>query len=170
MDTNNLIPESGIPLLPSPEDCGSNPPPVDGETSFVQSKQERQKEMMIEQLKKMPIIHNCCEKIGISRATHYRWTKDDEAYEKNVIDAIFEGKRFMNEMAENNLLTLVRDQSFPAISFWLKTHHADYKNRLEVTGKIATVDETPLTPEQKQAIEEALRLATTEDSSSNPLT
>ena len=111
----------------------------------------------------MPIVHNCCEKVGVGRATHYRWMKEDKDYQTNVTEAILEGKKFMNDMAENNLLSLVRDQSFPAISFWLKNNHPDYKTKVEVTSKIEANDEA-LTPEQQKVVQEVLKLAGTQNS------
>lgn len=174
MDANNFIPESDLPLLPEPKDLSStqsnSAPPKsgqqptndsnnDGEKSFIRQRQSQQKESVLEQLEKVPIISYACDKVGISRATQYRWMDNDKDYKKAVAEAILNGKKFMNDMAENSLLSLVRDQSFPAISFWLKHNHPDYKNRLEITGKLNRSDGEPLTPEEEKDLQSGLAYA-----------
>lgn len=159
----HLLPESKNSKESDDNFMDRSPPkasPKDNrEVDLIQARQIKQKQLMIEQLKKLPIVENCCLKLGLGRATHYRWLKEDEDYKEKVTEAILEGKRLMNDMAENNLLSLVQNKYFPAIQLWLRTNHNDYRNRLEVTGKIATTEKPDLTPEQKEAIEEALRLA-----------
>ena len=60
-------------------------------------------------------------------------------------------------MAESQLLGAIRDGNMTGIIFWLKHHHNDYANRVEVTAKLAEQD--PLNPEQESMIREAIRLA-----------
>ena len=61
-------------------------------------------------------------------------------------------------MAESQLISLVKDKNFPAISYWLKHNHPDYSNRLELSGKISTQSEK-LTPEQEEIVKIALQNA-----------
>lgn len=120
-------------------------------------KTAKQKAALIEQLKRTPIVQIACEKAGVGRASYYRWRKDDPIFVKASDDAITEGLLLMNDMAESQLLSAVRDKNLPAIIFWLKHHHTSYKTRIEVSGEIKTNE--PLTEEQKELIKEALRLA-----------
>lgn len=120
-------------------------------------KTAKQKAALIEQLKRTPIVQIACEKVGVGRASYYRWRKDDPVFVKASDDAITEGLLLMNDMAESQLLSAVRDKNLPAIIFWLKHHHHSYKTRIEVSGEIKTNE--PLTEEQKELIKEALRLA-----------
>jgi AcrR family transcriptional regulator len=121
-------------------------------------KTEKNKQLLIEQLRKTPIILVVCEKTGISRATFYRWYKDDEKFRELVQEALGEGKKLINDMAESQLISLVKDKNFPAISYWLKHNHPDYGNRLELSGKISTQSEK-LTPEQEEIVKIALQNA-----------
>lgn len=121
-------------------------------------KTEKNKQLLIEQLRKTPIILVVCEKTGISRATFYRWYKDDEKFRELVQEALGEGKKLINDMAESQLISLVKDKNFPAISYWLKHNHPDYSNRLELSGKISTQSEK-LTPEQEEIVKIALQNA-----------
>ena len=40
-------------------------------------KTEKIKELVLDQLRKSPIVEAACQKAGITRTTFYRWKKDD---------------------------------------------------------------------------------------------
>lgn len=121
------------------------------------TKKDKTKELLIEQLKRTPIVQLACEKIGISRATYYRWRKEDEEFIKITDESLAEGKLLVNDMAESQLMSAIRDRNMTAIIFWLKHHHPSYGTRVEITARIQ--DKQELTSEQKALVEEALRLA-----------
>ena len=123
----------------------------------IQKRQAQEKAVLLEQLKKTPIVQIACEKTGIGRTTYYRWRKEDDDFKKEADDALKEGKSLVNDMAESQLLSAIRDGHMTGIIFWLKHHHNDYANRVEVTAKLAEQD--PLNPEQEATIREAIRLA-----------
>lgn len=123
----------------------------------IMKKNKKSKEFL-EELKKIPIIQIACEKVGLSRNTIYRWRKEDEDFRRAMIDALIEGEAFVNDMSESQVLTLIKEKSWPAISFWLRHHHPTYRDRLEVTT-VAPQEE--LTPEQEALVREALRLSAT---------
>jgi hypothetical protein len=114
------------------------------------------KELLLEQLKKTPIVQIACEKIGIGRATFYRWKADDPAFAKAVDDALLEGKLLVNDLAESQLIGAIKDRNLTAITYWLRHHHQDYKNRLELEGTVNTIHE--LSDEQKALVKKALEL------------
>lgn len=116
------------------------------------------KALLVEQLKKTPIIQIACEKSGVSRATYYRWRKEDPEFFKMADQAIRDGEALITDMSESQLISLIRDRNFPAIQLWLKHHHPQYTNRLEIRGEI-THSQKELTEEEKQMVEKALRLA-----------
>jgi len=121
-------------------------------------KTDKNKQLLIEQLRKTPIVLVACEKTGISRATFYRWFKEDEKFKELAQEALDEGKKLVNDVAESQLISLVKDKNFPAISYWLKHNHPNYSNRLELSGKISTQSEK-LTPEQEEIVKIALQNA-----------
>lgn len=114
------------------------------------------KKAIIEQLKKTPIIQVTCEKLGISRATFYRWKKNDEKFAEEVDFALQEGSQLINDMAESQLITAIKNGNLTGIIFWLKNHHKQYSPKLEVTTKNT---EIPLTDEQKEIIRQSLNMA-----------
>lgn len=123
----------------------------------IQVRQEQEKGVLLEQLKKTPIVQIACEKVGTGRTTYYRWRKEDEEFCKEADSALKEGKSLVNDMAESQLLTAIRDGNLTAIIFWLKNQHKDYMTRMEVTTKLAENEQ--ITPEQEQTIRKALSLA-----------
>jgi Helix-turn-helix of insertion element transposase len=120
----------------------------------IQKRQDAEKKLVVEHLKKIPIIQLACDKSGISRPTYYRWRKDDEDFKKDSDEAMRDGKEMINDLSESQLIALIKDKNFHAIQLWLRQHHPEYGNRLEVKATIEKED--PLTPEQEALIREAL--------------
>lgn len=128
-----------------------------GKERAIQKRQDQEKSILIEQLKKTPIVQIACEKTGTGRTTYYRWRKEDQEFEKEADIALKEGKSLVNDVAESQLLGAIREGNMTAIIFWLKNHHNEYATRVEVTAKLAEQD--PLNPEQEALIRDAIRLA-----------
>jgi hypothetical protein len=126
-------------------------------------KTDKQKQLLLEQLRKTPIVEIACEKAGISRATYYRWRKESPKFFKAADEAIIDGESFINDMSESQIISLIKEKNWPAISFWLRHHHPKYANKIEVEANIKQLTEK-LTPEQEEVVREALRLAALSDS------
>ena len=122
------------------------------------SRKKKQKNLLIEQFSKIPIVQVACEKTGISRATYYRWCKEDRDFNTEAEQALEEGVGLVNDMAESQLISLMKNKNLTANIFWLKHRHRAYKTRVEISGQLDTV-EKPLTSEQKKQIKEALSLS-----------
>lgn len=127
-------------------------------------KKNRTKTLFLEQIRKMPIIQVACEKVSIARSSVYRWRDEDKEFNKNLEEALTEGEALINEMSESQLISLIRDKSWQAISFWLRKRNPKFRDRVEVTNNIQ-LPQNELTSEQQAIVADALRLAslTTED-------
>lgn len=121
-------------------------------------KRDRTKDLVLEQLRRVPIIQVAAEKIGISRTTIYRWKNESEQFCKDLELALAEGEALMNDMAESQLLTLMRDKHWPSIRFWLERRNPKFRHHVEITANLQTPQEE-LSPEQQEIVREALRLA-----------
>ncbi len=121
-------------------------------------KKNKVKDAFLEQLRKVPIIQVACEKVGVSRNSVYRWKNEDDEFRKAMEEALAEGEALVNDMSENQLLSLIRDKSWSAISFWLRHRNPRFRERVEITTKVEHVD-VPLTPEQEELMKEGLRQA-----------
>ena len=120
-------------------------------------KTEQTKEALLEQLKKTPIVQIACEKLGISRWTFYRWKKEDPTFAEKIDEAIFDGRLLVNDLAESQLISAIKDRNMHAVMVWLKHHHPSYKTRIEIEGTVNTIRE--LTPEQEELFRKAIALA-----------
>jgi hypothetical protein len=120
----------------------------------IDKRQDKNKELLIEQLKTRPIVQIACEKSGISRATYYRWRKEDGKFLKKSDEAIQEGSLLVNDMAESQLMSAIRDKNLTAIIFWLKHHHPAYVDKIEIKGKLK--HQYNLSSEQEALISKAL--------------
>ena len=121
-------------------------------------KNRRLKNKLLDQLKRVPIVEAACQKAGISRQTFYRWKFEDQEFAKDIEKAVDDGRMFVNDLSESQVLSLIRDKNWQAISFWLKHHHPSYKTRIQIEGSLQMPQEE-LTPEQEELVKEALRLA-----------
>ncbi len=115
------------------------------------------KELLLEQLKKTPIVQIACEKVGLSRVSFYNWKKKDPEFATQVDEAVLEGCSLVNDLAESQLIGAVKEGNIQGIAYWLKHHHPTYKNKLDITARLDK--EEALTPEQEASVREALRLA-----------
>jgi len=116
------------------------------------------KNLIVEHLRRTPIIEAACQKAGISRQTLYRWKADDHDFAKEVEKATVDGRMLVNDLAESQLIGAVKDRTLPAITYWLKHHHPSYKTKIQIEGSLQMPQEE-LTPEQEEVVKEALRLA-----------
>lgn len=120
-------------------------------------KSDASKAALLEQLRKTPILQIACEKIGISRVTLYRWRANDPEFAKSVDDALLEGRLMVNDLAESQLISAIKDRNMVAVMGWLKHHHPLYRTKVQIEGTVNTIQE--LSDEQKELVRKALTLA-----------
>jgi len=123
-------------------------------------KKNRIKNEFLEQLRKIPIVQVACEKVGISRNSVYRWRNEDIKFCKDMDQALLEGEELINDMSESQLVSMIRDKNWQAISFWLRKRNPKFRDRLEVNT--TTLPQEELSPEQEAIVKEALRLASSQ--------
>lgn len=115
------------------------------------------KQLVIDQLQIIPIVQVVCEKTGVGRSTYYRWRKEDSDFKKEADKALRKGSLLINDLAESQLISAIKDKNLTAIIFWLKYHHPAYTTKVELHGSLDHKMET-LTPKQEQLITKALSL------------
>lgn len=119
-------------------------------------KKNKFQKQFLDELRKVPIVQVACEKTGLSRNSVYRWRNEDVEFHKAMEVAIAEGEDLVNDMSEGQLLTMIKEKNWSAISFWLRKRNPKFKDRIEVD---VTPKQEELTPEQEETVREALRLA-----------
>ncbi len=129
-------------------------------------RQQKDKEAILEQLRRMPIVQVACEKAGVGRATYYRFRNEDNEFKKATEKAMAEGAEFVCDMSEGMLVSLIKDKNFSAIHLWLRKHHPKYADKIDINARITSAP-TELTPEQEMAIGRALKLASLVEGAEN---
>lgn len=120
-------------------------------------KNDATKALILEQLRKTPIVEAACHKIGISRMSFYRWKDEDKQFAQDVDQAILDGRSLVNDIAEGQLINAVQDRNLGAVQYWLRHHHKDYKAKVEIEGAVNAIHE--LSPEQAALMRRAFELA-----------
>ena len=121
-------------------------------------KKNKIKDLFLGELRKVPIVQVACEKVSVSRNSVYRWRNEDVKFKEEMEMAMAEGEAFINDMCESQLISLIKNKEFKAISLFLRHRNPKYKEKVEVTAKIENSKE-PLSPEQEELIKKALVLA-----------
>ncbi|MFA5210987.1 MAG: phBC6A51 family helix-turn-helix protein [Patescibacteria group bacterium] len=118
---------------------------------------QKKKKELIKLVQENPIIELACRKIGIARSTFYRWKFEDKKFSLDIEKAREESKEVVSDLAESQLITLIKDGKIRAVMFWLKSHHKDYATKVELKGKVKLATDE-LSEEQKINVEKALQL------------
>ena len=122
-------------------------------------KKNKVKNQFLAELRKIPIIEVACEKVAISRVSLYRWKNSDKDFEKEMETALAEGEALINDISESQLLTLIKDKNWNALSFWFRHRNPKFRDKVEVTAKIERNES--LTPEQESLFRKAIGLSKT---------
>ncbi len=123
----------------------------------IEERRSKDKKQVLEFLRKAPIVQVACERANVSRASYYRWRKEDKQFAMDSDKALQDGNLLVNDMAESQLMNAIKDRDMTAIIFWLKNHHPAYLTRVEITA-VNKPNET-LNPEQEKAVQKALLMA-----------
>jgi hypothetical protein len=107
----------------------------------IHYRQSKQKEQFIELFKKTPIVQIVCERVGISRATYYRWQKEDSSFYAEIVKSEQEGRSFLNDAMESILIQKAKDGDTTALIFYLKNNHPRYS---ESWSSIQPIDITAI--------------------------
>ena len=119
-------------------------------------KKSKVTQQFLDELRKIPIVQVACEKTGVSRNSVYRWRREDKKFATQMDDAMSDGVAFVNDMSESQLLTMIKEKNWSAISFWLRHRNDNYKNKVEIT---TNEDIEELSPSQQKIVKQALKLA-----------
>lgn len=126
-------------------------------TSSVEVRQSSDKAHLLDALKEMPIVQVACKKSGVSRATYYRWRRDDREFLRQCNDALAQGIDFINDMSESQLISLIREKKMPAIAMWLKHNNVRYGAKQQSFPNSSINDD--FTAEEENIVAQALALA-----------
>lgn len=84
------------------------------------------KEKLLIQLRKMPIIQIACQRAGVPRSTFYRWQKEDAIFRKNAEEAHSQGVGVINDLAESKVIAGINAGQQVYVFYWLNNRHKEY--------------------------------------------
>ncbi len=121
-------------------------------------KNNKTKELILDQIRKIPIIELACQKADVSRMTLLRWKKDDPKFAKDIDEAMNMGKSLISDVAEANLINAIKQGNMRGIIFWLTHQKDEYRNKIELSGSMTHIREE-LTDDEVEILRQALELA-----------
>lgn len=119
-------------------------------------KTDEDKGRLLDALRENHIALAACRKTGIGKSTYYRWRQEDPTFAEEADAAIREGVEMVNDAAESNIVTAIKNRDQEASRFWLKHRHGAYSTKIKVE---TTKPDTELSPEQEAIVRKALELA-----------
>lgn len=122
----------------------------------IVKRQQQDKEAVIENLKRMPIIEIACNKSGVSRATYYRWKEQDLVFSQAVDKAQEEGEALIRDVAVSKIIKGINDDNLTAAMYWLNHRDPRFSNKVEIST--ATKPQEALSKEQEEVVKKALAL------------
>ena len=118
-------------------------------------RQQKEKEKVLEELEKMPIIEVAVKKAGSSSSTFYRWKQEDPIFARAAVEALNKGLQHMNDVAESKVISGIYGNDKTYVIFWLKNRHKNYTDKQHHTHEMP--EHLPLTEERKEQIANAMR-------------
>ena len=80
------------------------------------------KQKFLDELRERPIVSVVAKRLGISKATIYRWRKEDDVFAKELRSALSEGRGSITDLAEGKLIGAIQKSERWAIQMWLEAH------------------------------------------------
>ena len=100
---------------------------------------------MIELANDNPLANSLCNKVGISRATYYRWLEDDPKFKKQMQAAQKVGRKGMCDTAESRIMNILKSNNegtaLNAAKFILNNNSPIYKEAHSGYQKIKMEEE-----------------------------
>ena len=96
---------------------------------MTESRQEIMMAKLLSEFETNPIIGAACHKVGLSRASYYRWREENLEFEIKADFALAKGRAVINDLAESMLINAIKDQKLGAIALWLRFNHPVYTQK-----------------------------------------
>jgi hypothetical protein len=114
----------------------------------------KQKDALLEELAKCPIVQVACERTSIGRATYYKWRTEDAEFRRIADKAVDEGRKFVNDIAESQMIRKIKEGNMTSIIYWLKNNNSRYTEKR--TEEIEPLGVLP--PDQAKELLRAMHL------------
>ena len=85
-----------------------------------------EKSKFLEILRERPFVSYACKKVGISKATIYRWIKNNANFKEKVDNALHFGRKELIDIAEMALYKKINEGDGPSIRYFLTNNDSKY--------------------------------------------
>lgn len=113
------------------------------------------KKDFLQKLREVPVVQYACDELNISRNTFYRWRKSDQKFCKAAEEALVEGEAYVNDMTEAQLISLIQDKNWNAMSFWLRTRNPKFTTKIDVNAEVQNIN-LEYSPEEKEQVDQVI--------------
>jgi hypothetical protein len=123
---------------------------------------EATKNKLLQELEKSGNVYLSCLKVGVNKATYYRWLKEDSAFSKKAYQAIRFGRENNCDVAEHSIMLLVKEKNLKASEYILSHNSPRYKpaissSKVFLEHKRATVEKDNTKPKNwEEAVEKIM--------------
>lgn len=84
------------------------------------------KKKFLKAFEEVPIVSACCNKVGVSRATLYRWLEEDYDFKAMIEKSKEKGVLFVCDLAKSKLIYNIQNNQRWAITYWLNNNDPDF--------------------------------------------
>lgn len=92
---------------------------------------DKTKQKLLKEISNYGNVYLSCLKVGVDKATYYRWKQQDKEFRKLANKAEKIGRENINDIAEHSLLKNVKDGNQRAIEYTLSHNSKRYKRKRE---------------------------------------
>lgn len=85
------------------------------------------KQKLLGELEKSGNVYFTCSKVNVSRATYYRWKKENEKFRSEAEGAEYLGRENSCDIAEWALMSKIKEKDLPSIKYFLSHNSPRYK-------------------------------------------
>ncbi len=105
---------------------------------------DKTKQKLLKEISNYGNVYLSCLKVGVDKATYYRWKQQDKEFRKLANKAEKMGRENINDIAEHSLLKNVKDGNQRAIEYTLSHNSKRYKRKKEDVVIIHKKDIAPI--------------------------
>ena len=117
---------------------------------------DKTKEKLLEEIQKFGNVYLSCLKIGIDKATYYRWKQKSKKFRAKADEAEKIGRENISDVAEHALLQNIKDKNQRAIEYALSHNSEIYKQKRSSSVVIVHKKENSTPPLPEKTLEDLL--------------
>ena len=109
---------------------------------------DKTKQKLLEEIQKFGIVFLACQKIGINKATYYRWKNEDKKFKEEAKEAERIGRENICDIAKYSLVQNIKEKNERSIEYALSHLSPEFKQKQ--TSKVIIVHKKDVPPNVQQ--------------------